>query len=481
MVFSSIVFLCGFMPIVFLLYYFCPSRYRNILLLIASLIFYAWGEPGYIFIMLFSTVFDYCNGRLISMFKRKRKYRSAKYVLILSVAGNLTILGVFKYIDLIIGTINTLRADEISLLNIALPLGISFYTFQTMSYTIDVYKGRVPAQKSIIDFATYVCMFPQLIAGPIVRYGHVAKDLHKRTFTEQNLALGFQRFVMGLGKKVILANQVGDIWKDISQISASDISISLAWLGALCYTFQIYFDFSGYSDMAIGMGQMLGFDFPENFDHPYLSKSITEFWKRWHISLGTWFKEYVYIPLGGNRCGIVRQVINLFIVWCLTGLWHGAAWSFLLWGIYFFVLVYIEKWFMLDFLKKMPKIFSHVYTMFFVIIGWVIFSHEDFRELLSYVKALFGVGVPFINNAALYKWYTSIALLIILIFASTGFPKKVVFKLEAVFAAKYPSVDEDYGEKIHFWLVSVYSFLILIVSLSMIVSGSYNPFLYFRF
>lgn len=481
MVFSSIIFVCVFMPIVFLTYYLCPGKFRNLLLFIVSLIFYAWGEPKYIFVMLFSTVYDYCNGRLIYMFKERLQLKAAKIALAVSIVGNLGILLFFKYTDFIIKIINVISIEEIPLLEIALPIGISFYTFQTMSYTIDVYRGRVEAQRNIIDFAMYVCMFPQLIAGPIVRYEHVAEEIHDRKLSDQNIALGFQRFIAGLGKKVIFANQIGVLWDDVYNTLFGDMSMSLAWLGAVAYTLQIYFDFSGYSDMAIGMGQMLGFDFPENFNHPYQSKSITEFWRRWHISLSTWFKEYVYIPLGGNRKGLSRQVVNLFIVWSLTGLWHGAAINFLLWGIYFFVLLILEKWFLLEYLKKVPKIICHLYSLIFIAVGWVIFACEDFDVLGGYLKAMLGIGVPFVDSVSVYKWYTYIIFIVILAFASTEFPKKVLFKLEAVYARRHPTIDKFYGETIHFWIMSALTFLILIISMAFLVSGSYNPFLYFRF
>ncbi len=481
MVFSSIVFLCGFMPAVFLLYFLCPARFRNPVLLAASLLFYAWGEPVYIFVMLFSTVFDYCNGRAIARLKDAARPRAAKAVLAASVVGNLTILFVFKYAGFFIDLANSMGAGAIPAFKAALPIGISFYTFQTMSYTIDVYRGRVEAQKNFISFATYVCMFPQLVAGPIVRYEHVADDLDKRRISSQDVALGLWRFAVGLGKKAIFANQAGEIWNDISTAPSSEMSMSLAWLGAIAYTFQIYFDFSGYSDMAIGMGQMLGFSFPENFTHPYQSKSITEFWRRWHISLGSWLKEYVYIPLGGNRRGIFKQVFNMFAVWTLTGFWHGAQWNFVIWGIYYFVLLLLEKWFLLEKLKKAPSAARHAYALFFIALGWVIFACTDIDRLGSYLAAMAGWGVPFMNGASAYKWHTSLFLLIILALASTEYPKAFLFKLEAAFAARHPAIDRFYGEAMHFWIVSIFTIFVLFASLSFIISGGYNPFLYFRF
>lgn len=373
MVFSSIVFLCIFFPAVILCYYLCPKSLRNLFLLLASLLFYAWGEPKYILIMLFSTVFDYCNGRLLEYFEVKKKNTSGRIILIISVVGNLGILCFFKYTDFILTSFSSLTNSEFPLLNLTLPIGISFYTFQTMSYTIDVYRGNIKAQHSLISFGMYVCMFPQLIAGPIVRYSDVAQEVDERKTSFSLCASGMQRFLLGLGKKVLLANQIGALWDEISSLNASDLSMSLAWLGAFAFTFQIYFDFSGYSDMAIGLGEMFGFHFPENFRYPYESKSITEFWRRWHITLSSWFREYLYIPLGGSRRGTIRQILNLFAVWSLTGLWHGAGWNFILWGLYYFTLLVIEKLFLHKLLNHLPSVLQHIYALFWIVIGWVIF------------------------------------------------------------------------------------------------------------
>lgn len=324
MVFSSIVFLCIFFPAVITFYYLCPVRARNLFLLLSSLLFYAWGEPKYIWIMLFSTVFDYCNGRLLEYCQSKGQNRIyGKIVLAVSVIGNLGILCFFKYTDFFLTALNSITGSSFPLLGLALPIGISFYTFQTMSYTIDVYRGIVPAQHNLISFGMYVSMFPQLIAGPIVRYSDIQKEVDVRHASGVLCAHGMQRFLIGLGKKVLLANQIGQLWNEIYRLQVQDMSAALAWLGAACYTFQIYFDFSGYSDMAIGLGEMFGFHYPENFHYPYESKSITEFWRRWHMTLSGWFREYVYIPLGGSRKGRARQAANLFLVWLLTGFWHG--------------------------------------------------------------------------------------------------------------------------------------------------------------
>lgn len=468
MVFSSMIFLCVFLPVVLIVYYVLPKQLRNLWLLLASLFFYAWGEPRYILIMLFSTVFDYCNGRAISYATKKGKHDTwGRAVLALSVTGNLAILCFFKYTDFVLENINRLAGTQFGLLQLALPIGISFYTFQTMSYTIDVYRGKTPAQQNMISFGMYVCLFPQLIAGPIVRYKDVQKEVDTRTTTISGVASGVQRFLIGLAKKVLLANQIGALWDYLKGLGSMDMSMALAWLGALAFTFQIYFDFSGYSDMAIGLGEMFGFHFPENFDHPYESKSITEFWRRWHMTLGTWFREYLYIPLGGNRNGVARQILNLLVVWFLTGLWHGAGWNFILWGLYYFVLLVLEKFVLRGVLERLPGIVQHLYTMFFVIIGWVIFAFDDMGQLESFLKALFGIGVPAGNGLALYEWDIRAPFLAVLLIASTTFPARI---------AKQLTREERRSP-----LLMVYTGALLVLSLAFLVSGSYNPFLYFRF
>lgn len=468
MVFSSMIFLCVFLPIVLIVYFVLPKQSRNLWLLLASLFFYAWGEPRYILIMLFSTVFDYCNGRAIEYATAKGKHDTlGRAVLVLSVVGNLGILCFFKYTDFALETINRLAGTQFGLLQLALPIGISFYTFQTMSYTIDVYRGETPAQHNIISFGMYVCLFPQLIAGPIVRYKEVQKEVDGRKTTISGAVHGLQRFLTGLAKKVLLANQIGALWDYIRGLGNADTSTALAWLGAIAFTFQIYFDFSGYSDMAIGLGEMFGFHFPENFDHPYESKSITEFWRRWHITLSTWFREYLYIPLGGNRKGAARQIINLFIVWFLTGLWHGAGWNFILWGLYYFVLLVLEKLVLRRVLARLPAIIQHLYTLFFVVVGWVIFACDDMSLLGSYLKAMFGIGVPAGNALALYEWDIQAPFLTILLIASTTIPTRIAKQLTR----------EDQRSP----LLMVYTVVLLVLSLAFLVSGSYNPFLYFRF
>lgn len=468
MVFSSMIFLCVFLPIVWIVYMGLPKQLRNLWLLLASLFFYAWGEPRYILIMLFSTVFDYVNGRLIEYATAKGKHDTlGRAVLILSIVGNLSILCFFKYTDFALETVNRLAGTQFGLLQLALPIGISFYTFQTMSYTIDVYRGETVAQHHMISFGMYVCLFPQLIAGPIVRYKEVQREVDERRITSAGAVHGLQRFLLGLAKKVLLANQIGALWDYIKGLSVADMSTALAWLGAVAFTFQIYFDFSGYSDMAIGLGELFGFHFPENFDHPYESKSITEFWRRWHMTLGTWFREYVYIPLGGNRKGPSRQLFNLLIVWFLTGLWHGAGWNFILWGLYYFVLLVLEKFVLRRVLTRLPDILQHLYTLFFVVMGWVIFACDDLGLLGSYLKALFGIGVPGANALSLYEWDVQAPFLVILIVAATSIPARIGKQLTR--------------EEQRVPLLAVYTGALLVLSLAFLISGSYNPFLYFRF
>lgn len=478
MVFSSFVFLLVFLPLVLLLYYICPGRVRNLLLLIASLIFYAWGEPVYVLIMVFSIFFDYVNGRLIERFKNRNSPWKAKAALVIDLCGNLAILGFFKYADFFIGNLNTITGAGISLLHIALPIGISFYTFQTMSYTIDVYRGVVPAQHNILTFATYVTLFPQLIAGPIVQYKTVEKELTERKVTLRDFSEGAFRFSVGLAKKVLLANQIGSLWDTISRLN--QMSVATAWLGAVAYTFQIYFDFSGYSDMAIGLGRMFGFHFLENFNFPYMSKTITEFWRRWHISLSSWFREYVYIPLGGNRKGLARQLINIMIVWMLTGLWHGANWNFVLWGIYYGVLLMIEKLFLLKWLEKLPDWVGHIYTLFLVVIGWTIFAQTNLQQLGAYLKTMFGIGqAVFVDSDFLYFASTNAVLLAALVICSIDFCAFRNRRLpEKERSTVYEAVEKSKG-----WTIvkPVIMLVLLVVSFAFLVGDSYNPFLYFRF
>ena len=467
MLFSSQVFLYFFLPITLIVYYLSPKKFRNFILLIASLIFYAWGEPVYILIMLFSTVFDYINGLLIDKFQKKNQHKYAKIVLIISVVGNLAILGFFKYSDFLISNINSLFNLNISLLAIALPIGISFYTFQTMSYTIDVYEQNVKAQKNFISFATYVTLFPQLIAGPIVKYRDVSESLENRKENISDFSEGIKCFIIGLFKKVMIANNVGFIWESIHSLPYSEISLSLACIGAICYSLQIYYDFSAYSDMAIGLGKMFGFHFLENFNYPYIAKSITDFWRRWHISLSSWFKEYVYIPLGGSRKTIARTVINLLIVWFLTGLWHGASWNFVVWGLYFGVLLIIEKFVLKKVLDKMPSFIRHLYTLFFVIISWVIFACPTLEDGLNYISIMFNFNNEIISPSVSYLISTHFVLFIIAIIGCTPIFKKIKEKLK--------------NNKIFMIIEIIICLVLFFISLSFLVGSTYNPFLYFRF
>lgn len=466
MVFSSTIFLCVYLPLVLLGYYICPKKGRNLFLLIVSLVFYAWGEPKYVFLMIFSILINYVFGRLMD--KNRGRQKRMKLLLVLSVVIDIGLLSVFKYTDFIITNINAIFGANFDLLNIALPIGISFYTFQAMSYTIDVYRDDVRVQKNLIDFGMYITMFPQLIAGPIVRYADVQDQLADRSVTTADFSEGIMRFVVGLGKKVLLANQMGAVWSEIYALGG-DVSALMAWTGAIAYTFQIYFDFSGYSDMAIGLGRMFGFKFPENFRYPYQSVSITDFWRRWHITLSTWFKEYLYIPLGGNRRGLTRQALNLLIVWSLTGFWHGAGWNFVLWGLYYFVILFIEKLFLLKALDKLPKFFRHVYALLLIIIGWVIFASDDVSVLLPYLGSMFGANGA-IGGMDVYTLLTKAVLLIICCIASTELPKKL-----------FLSAAGAMNEKAAFTLKSVLTIALLALSMILLIGDSYNPFLYFRF
>ena len=464
-IFSSIIFLFVFLPVVLAVYYIVPSGYRNLVLFLFSLFFYAWGEPKYIIIMLFSTIVDYINGLLIEYFKDKGNLKKAKLALISSVVINLSLLSFFKYSNFFIGNINNIFNLNLNLLEITLPIGISFYTFQTMSYSIDVYRGIVKAQRNIISFGTYVTLFPQLIAGPIVQYKTVANELNERKKNSNEISCGITRFVIGLGKKVLLANSLGYIWAQISSKNIAELSVLSAWIGICMFSLQIYFDFSGYSDMAIGLGKMFGFSFNENFNYPYESRSITEFWRRWHISLGSWFKEYVYIPLGGNKN---KQIRNIAIVWFLTGLWHGASWNFILWGVYFGVILLIEKLV----LSKFLRINSRIYALILISIGWVIFYFDNLSEGILYLKSMFFLnGNMMIDNTSLYMLNSNLLLILIGILAATSIPKKVV---QYFFKGKESSLGVDL-------LHSLFLFIILALSTAYLVNSTYNPFLYFRF
>ncbi|NMA57352.1 MBOAT family O-acyltransferase [Clostridium cochlearium] len=470
MVFSSLVFIFVFLPITLFIYYLSPRKLKNLVLLISSLIFYAWGEPIYIFLMIFTTVFSYVSAILINKYKSKKT--SSLAIFILSVAVNLSVLCFFKYYGFFIDNINNLFSMNIKFKKLPLPVGISFYTFQTLSYIIDVYLKKVPVQKNIISFSTYVTMFPQLVAGPIVKYGDINKQLENRKESLDKFGEGVSYFIRGLSKKVLLANNIGLLWSNVKALSPDKISVFSAWLGILAFTFQIYFDFSGYSDMAIGLGKFFGFDLMENFNYPYISKSVTEFWRRWHISLGSWFREYVYIPLGGNKKGALKQYRNLFIVWFLTGFWHGANWNFIIWGLYFGILITLEKIFVLKWLDKLPNFISHVYALIIIIVGWAIFEFENTSVLFSFIKTMFGMGSnTFIDNQSIYYLYTNLFLFILAIIFSTPLPKKLFKKL--IYNVKL----KPYAKLI---VPTIYLILILLCT-TYLVNETYNPFLYFKF
>ncbi|WP_330396794.1 MBOAT family O-acyltransferase [Anaeromicrobium sediminis] len=439
----------------------------------ASLIFYSWGEPIYIFLMIFSSVVDYIHGLLLEKFRHSDK--KAKLVVLSSVIINLSLLSFFKYGNFFIENINHLLHTKFLLPNLPLPIGISFYTFQTMSYTIDVYRKEAPVQKSPIGLATYVTLFPQLIAGPIVRYQTVAEQINNRKENIDKFAEGIRRFIIGLGKKVLLANNIGVLWSQIQNTHINDLTVFTAWLGIIAFSFQIYFDFSGYSDMAIGLGKMFGFEFLENFNYPYISQSITEFWRRWHMSLGTWFKDYVYIPLGGNKVSKIRMYGNLFIVWFLTGLWHGASWNFVIWGLYFGIIVAIEKAGLLRILENLWKPLRHTYVIFLLLLGWVLFVFDNFSMGLNYLKVMFGLNnANLFNNQFLYYLYNYGILFIALIIGSTPIVKNKHMALIEILDKKLKIFYENI-------VVTSICLGILFLSTAYLVDATYNPFLYFRF
>ena len=457
MVFSSIVFLTRFLPRVLIIYFLVPgcmkNTWRYLVLFVFSLAFYAWGEPVYIWLMLFSTVVDYVNGGLAGYFMNRQRRGIAKIFVGLSVVINLSLLALFKYAG-----------------KYALPIGISFYTFQSMSYTIDVYRGKAKAEKNPINFGAYISLFPQLIAGPIVRYSDIAKQLRQRTVQMERIRYGIVRFACGLGKKVLIANQAGEIFAAVTGYHASGMTTLSAWFGILAFMFQIYFDFSGYSDMAIGLMAIFGFEIPENFDHPYESKSITEFWRRWHISLGSWFKEYVYIPLGGSKKGMGRTFFNIFVVWFLTGLWHGASVNFVLWGLYFCFFLIMEKTWLLKALQKLPRAVSHIYALLVIYFGWLLFAWEDIHGHRVYLKAMAGIGSGgLISRESLYLLVSNVGLLFIMVVGCTSLPKRLVTK-----CMKKDGIVTSL-------CMSIYVAGILLLSIAYLVNGTYNPFLYFRF
>lgn len=473
MIFSSLLFIFRFLPAILIAYFIFPRSIRNVILFFFSLVFYAWGEPIYILLMLGSIIVSYIGGILIDQLKQLNKMQSAKFILIFFSIISLSFLAFFKYANFTIGTINNILDLDIQLFNAALPIGISFYTFQTLSYMIDVYRDEAIVQKNFISYGTYVAMFPQLIAGPIVQYKTIDKQLRIRKETPEQFAKGIHRFMIGLGKKVLLANNIGVLWNTIQSINYSEIPLVTAWLGLISYSLQIYFDFSAYSDMAIGLGHMFGFHFLENFNYPYISKSITEFWHRWHISLGVWFKEYIYIPLGGNKVNKWKYIRNIMIVWILTGIWHGASWNFVIWGLYYGILLLIEKFVIGQYLKKLPIIFQHIYCLFFILIGWNIFAFDHLGTGLDFMKSLFRIyGQKIINQETIYLLYNNIFLLLLCTFGSTNLPQK----LGNWFCEKLTN-----GEAIQIMIQNVFYIIVFIFSIAWLVDATYNPFLYFRF
>ncbi len=466
MLFSSIPFLYYFLPAVIFFYFISPEKLKNSVLLIFSLAFYAWGEPKYVFLMLATVGVNYILGILIEKFKG---HFLSKLFVVLSVTASLAVLGFFKYADFFAENFALVTGLPIKALNIAMPIGISFYTFQILSYTVDVYRGDVPAQKNPITLGTYIALFPQLIAGPIVRYSDVEKQLIKRQHSFSMASEGIRRFIIGLSKKIILANTLGEMCDVFT--NSPDKSVLFYWLYAICYMLQVYFDFSGYSDMAIGLGKIFGFDFYENFRYPFISGSISEFWRRWHISLGTWFRDYVYIPMGGSRVKKTRLFLNIFTVWFLTGFWHGAEWNFIIWGLFFAVLLTLEKYFLTQRLKA-HRIAAHIYVLFFVSVSFVIFSASGLSEAIGKVGGLFGAGnIPFISESFIFNLRNYFFVIIAGIIAATPLLKILIEKLNQ---NKKTALIISYLE------IPVLLFL-LIVSTAFLVDGSFNPFLYFRF
>lgn len=468
MLFSSIVFLFTFLPAVVILYYLLPVRFRNVILLLASLVFYAWREPVYLFLMLLSILFNYFSG--LDIARNLQDKRAAKRSLVFNLIINLAVLGFFKYEGFVLDTLNGILPVHISYHALPLPIGISFYTFQILSYIIDVYRGNVKVQTNLPNFALYVTMFPQLIAGPIVQYADVDEQLASREVSRTKFGEGSMYFIRGLAKKVLLANTSGMIFTEVSGLAKGNIAVMTAWLGAFAYMFQIYFDFSGYSDMAIGLGKMFGFEFNMNFNYPYVSKSITEFWRRWHISLSSWFRDYVYIPLGGNRVSKIKHIRNLLIVWFLTGLWHGAAWNFVAWGLYYGVILIIEKYLLSPVLDRLPDVVRHIYSIVLVVIGWVLFFSSSFGQAADYIRVMFGAGAHgFADRESMYLLTSNLILWLILIFGSTPL---VHFRYEHMLRTK------KWNTTI---INSVVYVALFIVCIAYLVTETYNPFLYFRF
>lgn len=461
MVFSSLTFLLAFLPIVLFIYYLVPMRAKNIVLTIGSLVFYAWGEPVYIILMIYSILLNYRFGKLIDKSEKNRKS-----LFIFTLIINVFILFFFKYYGFVVSVINQLFNINLVVREIPLPIGISFYTFQALSYIIDIYRKKFKPQNNLITFAAYITMFPQLIAGPIVRYEDLQEELVTRKLSLERLGYGCSRFLYGLCKKVIIANSIGALY-DSAQLMGNSASVLTGWIGAVSFTFQIYFDFSGYSDMAIGLGHMLGFSFNENFNEPYKAESITDFWRRWHISLGSWFREYVYIPLGGNRAGVAKHIRNIMIVWMLTGMWHGAGWNFIIWGLYYGILLILDKY-VLDKIKYFPKFIRRIITIIEIIVGWVIFSSDSVAKILTNLKIMFGFGgLGFVDINAVCLLRTNLVLLLVCLLLCMGCAKKLYKFIE--------------NKKIAMILIPAVNTFLFLLCCMFLVTQSYNPFLYFQF
>ena len=468
MVFSSLYFLFLYLPLVLFFYYITPLKWRNGVLLIFNLIFYGWGEPVYILLMLFTIAVDYAAGLLIGRSKERGNDRQARIWVAVAVVANLAILFFFKYWNFLAGSFAALGLHFMPVIDgLKLPIGISFYTFQSMSYPIDVYRGDSPTQKNPVSFATFVTLFPQLIAGPILKYKDLDDQLAHRDHSPEMFASGVQVFVVGLAKKVLLANNLGQLWDVYKAMPVGDLTTAGAWLGIFAFSFQLYFDFSGYSDMAVGLGRMLGFEFMRNFEYPYIAKSLTEFWRRWHISLGTWFREYLYIPLGGNRVSRGRLFFNLMVVWAATGIWHGASWNYLIWGLYFGILLILEKSFLLRLLQNLPAALQHIYALFFILVSWAIFAVEDVAQLGGFLRAMFGMAGGGLADGSFVYYLTSyLPMLIIAGLASTPLARRIWDRL--------PVRAVQVG-------VPVLAVASLLLATAYLVDGTYNPFLYWQF
>ena len=469
MLFSSITFLFLFLPIMLAVYYIAPPQWKNFLLLAGSLIFYAWGEPVYIILMILSILLNYFCGMDIE--NKSENEAKAKRSLVFAITVNIVLLVFFKYFGFLVESTNTLFGISIPYRELALPIGISFYTFQEISYIVDVYRGKVKAQQSLVKYALYVSMFPQLVAGPIVCYGDIEKQLTERKISGRKLGQGAMLFIIGLSKKAVLANTLGKIFEEISSTSASNLTVLMAWLGCITYAFQIYFDFSGYSDMAIGLGRMFGFEFKKNFDVPYISKSITEFWRRWHISLSSWFREYVYIPLGGNHVTISRNIVNLLIVWMLTGMWHGAAWNFIVWGIYYGVVLVLEKYVWGAIVDRWPSVLQHIYALVLVLVGWVFFFSPSLGAALRYLFAMVGGGAGFASKEVFFVILTHWLFYLLAVIGSTTIGSRL---LRAIL-----NVSENHTVRTVITLIVFFG--MLAISVAYLIADTYNPFLYFRF